>query len=125
MKNLHELDRYRLKGANIIAHFGDIGGNDCGAFAILSPIDGAIMRVIASAGYGWEHVSVSRANRCPNWTEMSFIHRLFFQAHETAMQFHVPEADHVNCHPYCLHLWRPIAGDIPRPPAELVGPKSC
>jgi hypothetical protein len=53
---------------------------------------------------------------------MEQIKRLFFHAHETAMQLHVPACDHVNHHPYCLHLWRPQDAEIPRPPAAFVGP---
>jgi len=71
----------------------------------------------------WDHVSVSRANRCPNWPEMEHVKRLFFQDTETAMQLHVPAADHINNHPYCLHLWRPHGVEIPRPPAIFVGVK--
>jgi len=65
------------------------------------------MRVMASAGMGWDHVSISRQNRCPNWPEMEHIKRLFFRDDETAMQLHVPPSDHISIHPYCLHLWRP------------------
>jgi hypothetical protein len=80
---------------------------------------------------------------------MAFVKRLFFRDDETAMQLHVPASDHVNQHPYCLHLWRPQAdeeiaaeraeweragepwpygdlrspGGIPRPPAVFVGVK--
>jgi hypothetical protein len=35
------------------------------------------LRVIASDGEGWEHVSVSLANRCPTWDEMCFIKGVF------------------------------------------------
>lgn len=92
-----------------------------GAFKIASPIDGALMSVLAVNGEGWDHVSVSRANRCPNWPEMEHVKHLFFMNDETAMQLHVPPADHINIHPYCLHLWRPHEVMIPRPPSWMVG----
>lgn len=98
---------------------GDASG---GAFKVASPIDGGVLNIIASIGEGWDHVSVSRANRCPNWPEMEHVKRVFFRDHETAMQLHVPPADHINCHPHCLHLWRPHNVEIPRPPAWMVGP---
>jgi hypothetical protein len=87
------------------------------------------LRVIASRGdpngreetERWDHVSVSTATRCPTWEEMEFIKRLFFERDETAMQLHVPARDHINNHPYCLHLWRPLDQPIPRPPAIMVG----
>lgn len=94
-----------------------------GVFTVPSPIDRAPMRVIASSGEGWDHVSVSRANRCPNWPEMEHVKRLFFREDETAMQLHVPPSEHISFHPYCLHIWRPNDGrEIPLPPAEFVGP---
>ncbi|MDE1904982.1 MAG: hypothetical protein KGH75_00845 [Rhodospirillales bacterium] len=94
-----------------------------GAFALQGPC-GAALLVLATTGGGWDHVSVSLRNRCPNWQEMEFVKRLFFREQETAMQLHVPPDDHISFHPYCLHLWRPNDGrEIPRPPPEMVGPK--
>lgn len=117
MRDLRELNHCRIKLPGI-----PLGGATEGAFAIKSPTDGRSLRVVASAGYhGWDHVSVSLPNRCPNWPEMSRIAELFFQPDEVAMQLHVPKSDHINNHPYCLHWWRPCEGAIPRPPGELVG----
>lgn len=80
------------------------------------------MRVIASDGEGWDHVSVSLAHRIPNWLEMEHIKRMFFRPDECCMQLHVAVVDHINCHPHTLHLWRPNDGrEIPRPPNSLVG----
>lgn len=108
----------------MIRHYGNVGDETCGVFEVPSPIDHAPLRVIASSGEGWDHVSVSRRNRTPNYPEMQVIYRLFFREDETAMQLHVPETDHVNCHPNCLHLWRPLDTEIPRPDAYMVGPKA-
>lgn len=92
-----------------------------GAFIMASPTDGRPLRIIATNGAGWDHVSVSRVERCPDWYELEHVKRTFFWPNETAMQLHVPEADHVNNHPHCLHLWRPHFTEIPRPPAVMVG----
>jgi hypothetical protein len=78
--------------------------------------------VIASSDDGWDHVSVSRRNRCPNWPEMAYIKKLFFQKDVTVMELHVPESQHINLHPNCLHLWCPQDAEIPRPPAYMVAP---
>jgi hypothetical protein len=122
MKNLHLFDAARIKGRQLPPRFrGYAGDHTCGLFEIPSPIDKAPMRVMASSDCGWEHVSVSRRNRCPNWTEMSHVKNLFFNEDETVMQLHVPASDHVNDHPYCLHLWRPKDQEIPRPPFWMVG----
>ena len=96
------------------------GDETCGAFKLPSPIDGQPMNVIASSEHGWDHVSVSRSNRCPNWPEMEFIKRKFFKDEETAMQLHVAVAAHINLHQHCLHLWRPQHSEIARPPGWMV-----
>lgn len=122
MRNLNELNNNRLKTSAIYAHFGNFGDETCGVFEIPNRT-GPPLRVIASAGEGWDHVSVSLPNRCPNWLEMELVKRAFFKEDETAMQLHVPPSDHISCHHNCLHLWRPQAVDIPRPPDWMVAPK--
>jgi hypothetical protein len=94
-----------------------------GAFFVQGPC-GAELKIIASEGRGWEHVSVSLKNRCPNWPEMSFVKGLFWDDEEAVMQLHPPKSDYVNCHPYCLHLWKPLGVEIPLPPSIMVGPKA-
>jgi hypothetical protein len=122
MRNLKLLDAYRLTDRDLPKHFRGFDGDEtCGAFVVPSPIDKGPIRVIASSDFGWEHVSVSRRNRTPNWTEMSHIKGLFYKDDETVMELHVPKSDHINEHPYCLHLWRPTHQEIPRPPAFMVG----
>lgn len=125
MRDLRALDQYRDRSPAIIALWGWAGDGTCGAFWLKSPIDRADLKVIASSAEGWDHVSVSRKNRCPNWAEMEHVKRLFFRDDEAAMQLHVPADDHINNHPYCLHLWRPHASEIPRPPGWMVGLKSA
>lgn len=113
MRDLSRLDDRRIHTVQT--------GPDGGAFDVASPVDGRVMLVIASHGEGWDHVSVSRKNRVPSWAEMEHVKRLFFADDETAVQYHVPASEHVNMHPFCLHLWRPQHLEMPRPPAILVG----
>jgi hypothetical protein len=80
-----------------------------------------VVFVIASDGEGWEHVSVSRKDRCPIWEEMCQVKDLFWDDEDVVMQFHVPSKDHVNNHPYCLHLWRPKGVNVLRPDRIMVG----
>lgn len=120
MRNLHEIDRHRRTDKRVLQRYGSTGDHTSGVFSVPSTIDGAELTVIASSDGQWEHVSVSRRNRCPNWTEMEAIKRLFFADGETCMQLHVPPSDHISCHPYCLHIWRPVLVEIPRPPSEYV-----
>ena len=122
MRDLNTLNRYRRTDQHVMDNWGWAGDGAAGMFMVPSPIDKAPIAVVASNGEGWDHVSVSRPNRCPNWPEMEFIAALFFKDNETAMQLHVPAGDHVNNHPYCLHWWRPHQPvEIPRPPAIFVG----
>jgi hypothetical protein len=114
MRTWADLDRLRL--TQIEQH------HDGGFFTVASPTDRQTMTIVASDGSGWDHVSVSRKTRVPNWAEMEFVKRLFFLPEETAMQLHVPVGDHISFHPHVLHLWRPNDGrEIPRPPGILVG----
>ena len=99
-----------------------LGDKHNGAFMTTSPVDGGDLRIIVSSGMGWDHVSVSRKNRCPNWPEMDFVKHLCFEPNEVVMQLHVPASEHINYHPYCLHLWKPHHVAIPRPPVWMVGP---
>jgi hypothetical protein len=122
MKDLTDLNRFRVKDADILRQFGSVGDETCGAFMIPYPRTGVTLKCLASsdAGSGWDHVSVSLPNRCPNWFEMQHIHRVFFKKEETAWEYHVNEADHVNVHPYVLHIWRKHSFVIPMPPKEFV-----
>lgn len=124
MKNLNELNSYRVVNKDVIDWYGFQGDHYCGVFDIPFTATGARLRCVASNGGGWDHVSVSLPNRCPNWPEMEHVKRSFFCAHETAMQLHVPTKDHISCHPYCLHIWRPHNMEIPLPPPIMVAPPS-
>jgi hypothetical protein len=109
-------NEYRIRGGEL-GSTDEIGNN--GAFMI--PYQSFILRVIASDGMGWEHVSVSLPNRCPNWREMCFIKDLFWDAEDVVIQYHPAKSEYVNRHETTLHLWRPVGVEIPTPPKELVG----
>jgi hypothetical protein len=114
MRDLEELQAHAIER-----------GDDGGAYVIIykRPRSNTRvhLRVIASHGMGWDHVSVSLPNRCPTWEEMSFIKHLFFKPDEVVMQLHVAQAAHINVHNYCLHLWRPHNAAIPLPDPIMVG----
>lgn len=83
-----------------------------------------ILQVIVSDGAltEWEHVSICIPDRkrCPTWEEMCYIKDLFWDAHETVLQFHPKETDYINQHPFVLHLWRKVGEDFELPPINLV-----
>jgi hypothetical protein len=113
----HVPEKFRLR----TGHTGtnESFGNN-GAF-VVNLAHGQRVFVIASDGGGWEHVSVSRRDRAPTWDEMCQVKALFWDADDCVMQLHPPQADYVNNHSRCLHLWRPVGVDLPRPPDWMVG----
>jgi len=124
MRNLCSLDQYRFEDGDM-QRYGRYGGEKLGVFIVPGENGGPNLQIIADCGQGWEHVSISVAvvdgkDRTPTWEEMDRIKRLFFKDHEVVMQLHVGVEDHVNIHPYCLHLWRPRTRYIPVPPKDRV-----
>lgn len=81
------------------------------------------LNFIMSWGAGWEHCSVSMPTRCPSWEQMCSIKELFWNDDECCVEYHPAKDDYVNNHPYCLHIWKPIKEDLPKPPSIMVGIK--
>lgn len=119
MRDLTLLDEWRRSDLEE-ALYGARGDAGNGVFHLPHPATGVTLRCIASNGGGWDHVSVSLLNRCPNWPEMAHIARMFFCDDEYSMQLHVPPTQHINRHPYTLHIWRPQLQNIPTPPQVFV-----
>ena len=59
----------------------------------------------------WLHVSYSRPTRVPSYDDLVLVKRCFIGAERKAISVHPPESEHVNLHPYCLHLWHALDGD--------------
>lgn len=85
--------------------------------------EGVYFKCIASWGKRWDHVSISLEDRCPTWEEMCWFKDLFWNKEEMVIQYHPAEADYVNNHPHCLHLWKPQNQTVPKPPTKFVGLK--
>lgn len=100
-----------------------------GAFSLMGPTGAEIHIVANDASHplaeGWEHVSVSCRNRCPNWIEMCWVKDLFWQDEELVLQFHVPRSQHINNNPNVLHMWRDTQNPslVRMPPSIAVGYK--
>lgn len=115
-------EKFRLK-KGIMGSTPKEGNN--GAFSIKTiKFHNIIMHCIASDGAQWEHVSVSIHDRTPTWEEMSYIKNLFWDETDLVIQLHPPQKEYVNCHPYCLHLWRKCNTNdyCETPPSFFVGP---
>lgn len=63
-------------------------------------------------GKRWLHLSVARPDRMPSWEDLVFAKELVLGRETTALQVIPPRSKHVNQHPYCLHLWRCLDGDV-------------
>jgi len=112
-------EKFRVRTGRIASD--ETFGNN-GAFELLLKTPGKPrLFAIASDQAGWEHVSVSRKDRCPTWDEMCAVKDLFWTEEDAVVQFHPPRSNYVNNHPFCLHLWKPADGSLLLPPSILVG----
>lgn len=114
----HVPEKYRIKDGRM-GSTSEAGNN--GAFDIVSLKFLRRVHVIASDGMGWEHVSVSLQSRIPTWSEMCAIKAMFWDKEDCVIQYHPADADYVNVHEFCLHLWRPTDVEIPTPPTYMIG----
>jgi len=66
-----------------------------------------------TTGEKWEHVSVEPLNgKTPVWDDMCFVKDMFWDPEDTVVQIHPPKSEYVNMVENCLHLWRPVSGDV-------------
>lgn len=107
-------EKYRLKDCGPWSSDESFGNN--GAFIVNK------MRIVASDGGDWEHVSVSTKKKIPTWKQMCQIKELFWGDEDCVIQFHPPKSEYVNYHEFTLHLWRSQAEECARPPSIMVGP---
>jgi hypothetical protein len=56
-------------------------------------------------GRWWHHVSLSRRSRMPSWDDVRHVKDVFIGRDRKAIQVLPAEAEYVNYHPFCLHLW--------------------
>src|ERR1700748_2266234 len=119
MKSANEY--YRTRGS------ADMGNNGFFVFPHYR-IGGYEIRCQISDGMGWEHVSITigkvneQATRNPTWDEMCWVKNQFWNEEECVVQYHPPKSEYVSCHPFCLHLWKPLGIDLPLPDSLMVGP---
>lgn len=126
-KDLTLAEKYRV---SIVSAYSSNTGDRFGVFMLKR--GKTLLKVIACEASvtkemglpAWDHVSVS-ANQAgkdctPDWYDMCYVKKLFFEDSECVMQLHVPSEKHVNFHEHCLHLWRPADEKIPLPPQYMV-----
>lgn len=82
--------------------------------------DGLVVMVSVAVyddGRWWHHVSMSRAKRMPTYDDMTRVKKLFLGGDAWAVQVFPKASEHVNIHPYCLHLFSttdPVLPDFTR-----------
>jgi hypothetical protein len=119
-------EQYRLKKHPLLGSDSSYGNN--GFFVIPHwRINNYEIACQISDGMGWEHVSVTvsekrkEATRCPTWAEMCFVKDLFWNKDEWVIQFHPATSEYVSQHEFCLHLWKPVGIELPKPESIMVG----
>lgn len=59
----------------------------------------------------WIHVSFSRRSRIPDYDDITRVKRDFIGDDKKAVMVFPALSEHVNIHPYCLHLWNCVDED--------------
>lgn len=58
----------------------------------------------------WLHASFSRVGKMPDYRDMRSVRRGGFRAGVVVVHVFPPEAEYVNLHTTCLHLWERLDG---------------
>jgi hypothetical protein len=66
-------------------------------------------------GRPWLHASFSFADKMPTYEDMTQVKSLFIGPNHPAYMVLPRAEDHFNYHPFCLHLFAPLAGEDPLP----------
>jgi hypothetical protein len=122
MARLHKLHLIEREPVNLVEE--DVflivqpdGWHESGAFATVNGRkffnEKARIQVMVSYtrerdGRRWVHLSVSRPSRLPSYQDLKECRKLFLGTVRTALQLFVHEDEHVNDHPFCLHLWMTV-----------------
>jgi len=62
-------------------------------------------------GKFWMHVSMSHPDRLPHWVVVKAVKQLFIGPDRKAINVIPADAEFVNIHPYCHHLFACLEGD--------------
>lgn len=124
-KSFQHIERNRVRSGDYQSSTGD----KFGAFVFSEKFVNIVCIVDGGEISGWEHVSISIKERLrdgqvrevtPSWKLMCEIKKAFWDEEECVMQLHPPKSEYVNNCNSCLHLWKPVNMEIPRPAQILV-----
>lgn len=66
----------------------------------------------------WIHLSIAKRDQMPTYDELATAKRLFVGDDIPGYFVFAPKAEHVNLHPFALHVWCPI-DSVPLPDFRL------
>lgn len=71
-----------------------------------------VLRSVSTLNDGskWLHISVTRRDRIPTWTEMMKVRDDFLGDDVEAYMVAPKKEDYANLHQFCLHWWAPVDG---------------
>ena len=67
-------------------------------------------RSVMKNGSEWHHISLSRPDRLPSWSDVAKVKEDFLGTGGDAIHVIPKKRDHVNVHQYCLHIWESADG---------------
>lgn len=96
----------------LLKNFRDFGMFKAGTVTL--PIVRQCSVIFSDNEEGWEHVSVSpkKKDRIPSWKDMCVLKDIFWGEEEEVYQIHPKKSEYVNISENCLHLWKPIHGEL-------------
>jgi hypothetical protein len=76
------------------------------------------MGAIVAAGFErdrrlWVHLSVSRQAMLPTWKDLTLARDEILGPEVKCIIVVAPESEHVNIHPFCMHLWHCVEDILP------------
>lgn len=66
-------------------------------------------------GKRWQHVSVSRPDRLPDYADLTFVKKHWIGEDKYAYFVFPPREKHINIDKHCLHLWCCLDGNAVLP----------
>lgn len=86
------------------------------------PVASVIVSTAPFDGVEWTHASMANAaRRVPTYEQMCLLHRAVWGDDGESYEVHPPLSDHVNLHPYALHLWGRADGKRVLPNFGIIG----
>lgn len=80
-------------------------GSDGWSLLHSNGIQSIVITCASRDGIEWIHASMTGINDTPSYAKMCELHRAVWGDRGYSYEIHPPRSQHVNIHPYALHLW--------------------